>query len=386
MFKIKTLNKIAPCGIKLLDRQYTCDYDIEDPDGILLRSANMHELPLGENLKAIARAGAGVNNIPIDKCSAQGIVVFNTPGANANAVMELVVASLFLSSRDVFGGMEWAKTLLDKGSEIPALVEAGKSQFAGPEIKGKRLGVIGLGAIGVMVANCAHHLDMEVMGFDPYLSVDSAWGLSRFVEKAYDLKDIYANCDYITIHVPLNDKTDRMIDATAFDTMKKGVRLLNFSRAGLVDVDALRKNLENGHVSKYITDFPNEELLKLPNTICIPHLGASTPESEDNCAVAAVRELMDYLETGNIRNSVNMPNAFLAKTADTRICVIHKNIPNMLSQISTTLAFENINIENMLNQSKKEYAYTIVDIAGKASSELQGKLSAIDGVIKVRII
>ena len=386
MFKIKTLNKISQAGLKLLDRQYVCDYDVENPDGILVRSANLHEMPLGSNLKAIARAGAGVNNIPVAKCSAQGIVVFNTPGANANAVMELVIASLLLCSRDIIGGIEWAKTLAGQGEEVAAQIEAGKSAFAGPEIKGKKLGVIGLGAIGVMVANCAHHLEMDVVGYDPYLSVDSAWGLSRFVHKAMDLKEVLTQCDYITVHVPLNDKTRHMMDDAAFSSMKKGVRLLNFARGELVDPDALERHLNSGHVAAYVTDFPNDRLLNMEHVICVPHLGASTPESEENCAEAAVRELMNYLETGNIKNSVNLPDTFLPRSADTRLCILHKNVPNMLSQISACLAFQNINIENMLNKSRQEYAYTIVDVAGDVSPEVGEKIAAIDGIIKVRII
>lgn len=387
MFKIKLFNKISASGLSLLDpSRFTCADDIEGYDGILVRSAALHDTVFPESLKAIARAGAGVNNIPVDACSEAGIVVFNTPGANANAVKELVIASLLLSSRKITDGIEWAKTLKGQGADIEKAVEKGKGAFTGPEIEGKTLGIIGLGAIGVMVANAAHNLGMNVLGYDPYISVDAAWGLSRSIKRATSLKDIYTNCDYITIHVPLNSETKGMINSESISSMKKGVRLLNFSRGGLVNTDDMKEALTNGSVACYVTDFPSEEVLALPNCIAIPHLGASTPESEENCAVMAAKEISSYLIDGNIKNSVNFPNAEMPRSGDIRLCIIHKNVPNKLSQISSLLGQENINIENMLNKSKGQYAYTIIDIIGECPDKVIASLKALPDCSKVRVI
>lgn len=387
MFKIKTLNSISNCGIEKFPKAYyTIDQDFDDPDAILVRSANMHESVLPEALLAIARAGAGVNNIPLDKCSEKGIVVFNTPGANANAVKELVLSALVLSSRNVSGGIEWAKTLSDKGDEIPALVEKGKGRFAGPEIEGKTLGVIGLGAIGAGVATCATHLGMTVLGFDPFISIDSAWGLSRSVIRAKNLAEIFEKSDYITIHIPYNNETKGTFSAENIERMKDGVRILNFARGELVDNAAMAKALEKGKVSCYVTDFPNAEVLAMKNTVCIPHLGASTPESEDNCAIMACTELIDYLENGNIKNSVNFPAAELPRTGDTRVCVIHENIPNMIAQISSVFSSKHVNIENLLNKSRAKNAYTMLEITGDVGDDVVSALKAISGIIRVRVI
>jgi len=388
MYNILTLNKIAQCGLaKLPAEKYTITDDASaNADGIILRSFAMHDMELPESLLAVARAGAGTNNIPIDKCSEKGIVVFNTPGANANAVKELTLAALLISSRDIVGGIGWAKTLAGNGAEVGKMVEKGKTQFVGPEIEGKTLGVIGLGAIGVMVANAAHHLGMEVIGYDPFLSVDAAWSLSRTVKKATELKDIFANCDYITLHIPLNNDTRGVIGAEAFAVMKKGMRILNFSRGELVDAATLKTAIADGTVAKYVVDFPSEETLALDNVIAIPHLGASTPESEDNCAVMAAKELADYLENGNIRNSVNLPECVMERESICRVSIIHKNIPNMLTRFSAILAECGINIPHMLNKSKKEFAYTIMDADSDVSCEMIEKIKAMDGVLKVRII
>ena len=385
MFQVKTLNKISQAGLSRLDTsKYAFGDEVENPDVFLVRSASLHETKMPESLLCIARAGAGVNNIPIDTCSEAGIVVFNTPGANANAVKELAICSLLLSSRDISGGIAWARTL--SGDDIAAQVEKGKKAFVGPEIEGKTLGVIGLGAIGVMVANAAQQLGMTVYGFDPYISVDAAWGLSRSVCRAHDLKTIYENSDYITIHVPLNKETRGMLGEEAFALTKKGVRIINLARGELVDTPAVLAAMENGVVSRYVTDFLSAELLACDKVIPIPHLGASTPESEDNCAAMAVGELTDYLENGNITNSVNFPNVVLEPNGLNRLCLIHKNIPNMLGRISSAIAEGSINIENMLNRSKKEYAYTLLDIDKLPDQALIGNLSAIEGIIRIRVI
>lgn len=390
MYKIKTLNKIDPDGLGLFDDKYTIvDENAADTDttGIVLRSFKMHDYEMPESLVAIGRAGAGVNNIPIDKCSEQGIVVFNTPGANANGVKELVMAGLLLASRDIDGAIEWAKTLKGKGDEVPKLVEKGKSNFAGPEIKGKTLGVIGLGAIGALVANAASSLRMEVLGYDPFISVDSAWGLSRNVKKAASLEEIFANADYISVHVPLMDKTKGMINTETIAQMKDGVKILNFSRAGLINDEDMAKALESGKVGKYVTDFPNEKTLEMKNAICIPHLGASTPESEVNCAKMAVLQLRDYIENGNIKNSVNFPECDMGVcTTVARVIIIHKNIPNMVSQISTVFANSGINIADMLNKSKNEWAYTLLDVETEVTDDIVDQLKAIPEVVKVRVI
>lgn len=382
---ILTLNKIAACGTQRLGEGYTVGDDVQNPVGIMVRSAAMHDMELPESLLAIARAGAGVNNIPVDKCSEQGIVVFNTPGANANAVKELVLAGLLISSRKVVPAIAWAQSL--KGQEgVAKLVEKGKSQFAGPEIKGKKLGVIGLGAIGVLVANAAHALGMEVYGYDPYLSVDAAWGLSRSIHHAVSQDQVFAECDYITVHVPLTPDTKEMFNAAALNTMKDGVRILNFSRAELVNAADMKAAIAGGKVAAYVVDFPTEEVLGVDGIITIPHLGASTPESEDNCAMMAADELKDYLEDGNILHSVNFPTVEVPRTTEARICVLHRNIPNMLSQISGVISAEGINIETMTNRSKKDYAYTVLDVVGHPSDESLKKIEAIDGVIRVRKI
>ena len=385
VMNILTLNKISACGTSRFDAaKYTVGDAVENPDGIMVRSAAMHEMELPASLAAIARAGAGVNNIPVDKCSEAGIVVFNTPGANANAVKELVIAGLLISSRKVIPAIEWAKTLKGNGDAVPKMVEKGKSAYAGPEIKGKRLGVIGLGAIGILVANAAKSLGMEVYGYDPFLSVDAAWGLSRSIHHATSLDQIYAECDYITVHVPLTADTREMFNAQAFAAMKSGVRVLNFSRAELVNAADMKAALADGKVAAYVVDFPTEDMLDVENVIAIPHLGASTPESEDNCAVMAADELMDYLENGNITHSVNYPEVSVPRSTETRVCVLHRNIPNMLTQISGVLAADGNNIETMTNRSKKDYAYTILDVVGDVAEASLDKIQAVDGVIRVR--
>ena len=385
MFKIKTLNKISQKGLKRLSPEsYIYADDIENPDAVLVRSASMHDAVMGDNLLAIARAGAGVNNIPVETCGEKGIVVFNTPGANANAVKELVLAGLFLSSRKIVAGIEWARTLKG-GDDVKKAVEKGKGAFAGPEISGKKLGVIGLGAIGANVANCAVALGMEVYGYDPFMSVDTAWHLSSSIKHALDIKEIFAECDYITLHVPLNDSTRNTVCADTLAIMKDGVRILNFARGELVNSADIISALESGKVASYVTDFPSDELLGVDGIIAIPHLGASTPESEDNCARMAVRQLKDYLENGNIVNSVNLPSVSALRSSACRICLIHRTIPNMLTQISGIVSAENVNIDNMLNKSRGELAYTMIDVPAAGDSVIE-KLTGIDGMIKVRVI
>ncbi|MCD6165637.1 3-phosphoglycerate dehydrogenase [candidate division KSB1 bacterium] len=387
MFKVQTLNKIAPAGLELLPREkYEVASEIANPDAIILRSFNMHEMELPLSLKAVARAGAGVNNIPVDKCSERGIVVFNTPGANANAVKELVLLGLLLCSRKVIDGIIWAKSLIGKGAEVPKLIEKGKSQFAGNEIKGKKLGIIGLGAIGVMVANDACALGMEVTGFDPFISVDSAWGLSRNVKRANGLESLITESDYISIHVPLTDQTKGMINRDKFALMKKGVHLLNFSRGGLVNNEDLKDAIEKNIVATYVTDFPDEEVLKMKNVIGIPHLGASTKEAEENCAIMAVNQLREFLEKGNIKNSVNLPDCEMPFSTSTRLLIINRNIPKMVGQITGVLAEKKINIANMLNKHKGDYAYNIIDIDGEITEQDVEKIRDIEGVIMVRVL
>ena len=380
---ILTLNKISKIGTDRLTADYTVGDDVQNPEGILVRSAAMHDYVMPDSLLAIARAGAGVNNIPVDACAQKGIVVFNTPGANANAVKELAIAALLLGSRDIVGGVKWAEGLT--GDDVAKQVEKGKSQFVGPEITGKKLGVIGLGAIGVMVANAAVALGMKVYGQDPYLSIKSAWNLSNNVQMA-TLAEIYTECDYISIHAPLTPDTKEFINKTSIALMKDGVRILNLARGGLVNNADMAQALEDGKVAKYVTDFPDAETLKMKNVVCIPHLGASTPESEDNCAVMAVDQIKEYLEHGNIINSVNFPNTEMARSGKTRICIIHKNIPAILSNISAEIASENINIENMINKSKGDFAYTIVDCNSDVNDVNVQNISAIEGVIRVRIL
>ena len=384
MYDILTLNKIAKCGTDAFDKaKYTVADAVENPDAIMVRSAAMHDMQFGNKLLAIARAGAGVNNIPVDRCAEEGIVVFNTPGANANAVKELVIAGLLLSSRKVTDAIDWVSTL--KGQEdIGKKVEKGKSNFAGPEISGKTLGVIGLGAIGVLVANAAMSLGMKVIGYDPFLSVKAALSLKPGVKTVTDVNDLYAASDYITIHVPYNADTKGTICEKSIAVMKDGVRILNFARGELADTAAVLAAVESGKIACYITDFPSDELIGVKNVICVPHLGASTPESEDNCAVMAASELIDYIENGNIRNSVNFPNAEM-NAAGTKICVLHKNVPAVISEITTILGKASINIDNMINASKKDYAYTLIDAAGNISEDIAAKLSAAENVIKVRV-
>ena len=386
MYNVKTLNKIAACGTDLLDRsKYTVGDDIDNPQAILVRSASMHEMELGDDLLAIARAGAGVNNIPVDKCSEKGIVVFNTPGANANAVKELVILGLLISSRKVTAAIDWAKTLKGKGDEVGKLVEKGKSQFVGPEIKGKKLGVIGLGAIGALVANAAAELGMEVIGADPFLSVQGALNLSNKVKYVKSNKEIFETCDYITVHVPLTPETKDMINADVIKTMKKNVRIMNFARGGLVNEDAVVEALANGGMAAYVTDFPGDKILGVDGVVALPHLGASTPESEDNCAVMAANEIKDYLENGNIVNSVNLPNVSMSMTGDAKICVIHQNVEGLIAKITTCITEAGMNIENMESKSKKDYAYTVLDVKGNADS-VADKIRAGEAVISVRVI
>lgn len=386
MYKIKTYNKISKSGLANFDDKYTVGDEVENADGAIVRSAALHDVEFPATLQAIARAGAGTNNIPIDRCSEQGIVVFNTPGANANAVKELVIAGLFVASRRVISGIEWAKTLKGNGDEVAKMVEKGKGAFAGPEIKGKKLGVIGLGAIGVMVANAANSLGMKVYGYDPYLSVKSAWNLNHNAVYISDINEIYAECDYITIHVPLTDSTKNLINKDTIAKMKDGVRILNFSRAALVNSTDIKAALESGKVASYVTDFPTDDVLDVEGIIAIPHLGASTPESEENCATMAAKELIDYIENGNIVNSVNLPEITMPRSGKYRVCVIHKNIPNMLTKITGIIADDNINIENLLNKSRGDYAYTMLDIDEADTAQLETEIKAIEGVIRVRII
>lgn len=386
MYNVLTLNKIAACGTDLLDKsKYTVSDDEKNPDAILVRSASMHEMELPGNLLAIARAGAGVNNIPIDKCTEKGVVVFNTPGANANAVKELVVAGLLLSSRKISEAMAWVPSLKEEGDNVGKLVEKGKSQFAGPEIKGKTLGIIGLGAIGALVANVAIDLGMKVIGTDPFLSVGAALRLSPAVQVAKSADEVLAAADYLTLHVPCNADTKGFINAAAIAKMKDGARVLNFARGELVNDADMIAALEAGKIACYVTDFPNANTIGVKNIIAIPHLGASTPESEDNCAMMAADELSAYLEQGNIINSVNFPNAEMHANG-TKLCVLHKNVPTIIAQITSALGDAGKNIDNMVNASKKDNAYTMIDVAGDVADSIVDTVKAIDGVIRVRVI
>ena len=381
MKKIKLMNKIAPVGIGQFDPNgYAISADMDAADAIMVRSAAMHEYPMNPELKAIARCGAGVNNIPVDRCAEEGIVVFNTPGANANGVKELTIAALLLASRNIVGGVNWANTLTEN---VAKSVEAGKSAYAGCEIEGKTLGVIGLGAIGGMVANAAKALGMNVIGCDPYITIEAAWHLSRSIQKAATYEEVFQKADYITLHVPATKETKNMINAGSIAMMKKGVRIINLSRADLVCAADLKAALEDGSVAAYVTDFPTEEIINTPGIVAIPHLGASTVESEDNCAVMAAHELIDYLENGNITNSVNYPSVSMPRTAEHRIVILHKNIPNMISIISSTLAKENINIENMANRSKGDYACTLIDTTSEVSAAAIDSILAAEGIIRV---
>ena len=387
MFRIKTLNKIASVGLAQLDKgRFVVEDDCTNPDGILVRSAKMHDYEFPEALRAIARAGAGTNNIPIDRCSEAGIVVFNTPGANANAVKEEVIFAMLAASRHMFEANEWAKHEAASGADVLTTMEKAKSQFAGPEIFGKTLGIIGLGAIGAKVADAALGLGMNIVGYDPYLSVHAALSLDRRVDVVSNLDDLLKVSDYITIHVPLNDSTRNTIDAAAIAKMKGDVRIINLARNGLVDEEALIPALESGRVAAYVTDFPDNRIANATGVIALPHLGASTPESEDNCAIMAAHELQDYLENGNITNSVNMPAVSMERSGEARICVIHHNIPNTLAQITSIVSGAGMNVENLANKSRKDYAYTMLDVNGKVADAMVEQLKGIEGVIRVRVM
>lgn len=388
MTKINCLNPIAKVGLDLFSDNYEITEDFAQADAVLVRSAVMHDMDMPESLKCIARAGAGVNNIPLDACADKGIVVFNTPGANANGVKELVLAGMLLAARDIAGGIEWAKSDVAKSDEnVAKTAEKEKKKFAGTEIKGKKLGVIGLGAIGAMVANAAVSLGMEVYGYDPYISVAGAWNLSRSVKHINTTEEIYKTCDYITIHVPLLDSTKGMINKEAFDMMKDGVVILNYARDILVDEEAMAEALKSGKVKRYMTDFANPTSVNMEGAIVTPHIGASTEESEDNCAVMAVNEIVDFIENGNIKNSVNYPACDMGvcdKAARVTIC--HKNIPSMIGQFTSAFAAENINISDMTNKSRGDYSYTMLDLDAKATESVVKSIEGIDGVIKVRVI
>ena len=384
MKNVLCLNKIAAIGTDLLDKSvYNVGTEVASPDAIMVRSAAMHDMQFDKKMVAIARAGAGVNNIPVDRCSEEGIVVFNTPGANANGVKELAICALMLASRDVVGGIKWANTLTE---DVAKAVEKGKSQFAGVEIKGKTLGVIGLGAIGGLVANAAVDLGMKVVGCDPFLSVDAAWNIDHNVVKAATFEDVFKVADYVTLHVPATKDTKGMICEKSLAIMKDGVRIINLARADLVNAADVKAGLESGKVASYVTDFPTEEVLNIKGIVAIPHLGASTAESEDNCAVMAAIELDEYLRYGNIKNSVNFPNVAMPMSGEKRICVLHANVPNVISQVTAVVGETGANIENMMNKSKGDNAYTVVDVTGSVSDDLIEKITAIDGVSRVRVI
>ena len=385
MFNVYTLNKISSIGTDIFDKsKYAVSEDCANPDAIMVRSAKMHDMTFGDKLLCIARAGAGVNNIPVDRCAQEGICVFNTPGANANAVKELAICALLLASRKITEAAAWAASL--KGTEdAPKTVESGKSKFAGPEIAGKTLGVIGLGAIGGKIANAAEALGMKVIGYDPYLSVGAALQMNPAIKIVPELNDIYKNSDYITIHMPYTPQTKNTIDAEQIAMMKDGVRLINLARGELINSAAVIEAIKAGKVAKYVTDFADDIVLGEENVIVLPHLGASTPESEDNCAVMAADEIIDYLENGNIRNSVNYPNLSM-NAVGTKICIIHKNVPTTIASITTVVGNEGINIENMANASKGDFAYTMLDVTGEVSAAVEGKINAVDGVIRVRVI
>ena len=387
MFKIRTMNAISEHGTAALEKR-GCQVGpkVENPDGMLIRSANLHEMDFGPELLAIARAGAGYNNIPIERCAEEGIVVFNSPGANAEAVKEQEIASLVMASRDMIGAIDWVRSIADRGEEIPALVEKGKSSFSGPELLGKNLGVIGLGAIGALVANIALELGMEVYGYDPFMSVDAAWRLSREVRRAEDVDTIYEHADYISVNVPYTEETHHMLNDEAFAKMKRGVRIVNESRAEVVDDEAMTRALDCGKVAKYVTDFPNKTILRAPNVIAMPHLGACTPESEDRCAAMAAMELYDYLLNGNIKNSVNLPDATLSRMGACRLCVLHRNVPRMLTRILDFISERNINVEHMINKPRGAYAYTIIDLGEAIGEEIAAPLRAMDEVLRVRVL
>ena len=387
MFQIKTMNKISSVGLNTFDPElYQISDSCTNEDAILVRSAKLHDYDFPENLVAIARAGAGVNNIPVDRCSEEGIVVFNTPGANANAVKELMLCAMLIASRDVCGSVNWVRTQVAAGVDVTGVVEKGKSAFAGPELYHKSLGVIGLGAIGTQVANMAHSLGMDVYGYDPYLSVDTALRLDRHIHIVKDITELFKKSDYITLHISYTDKTRHLIDAQAIANMKRGVRFINLARGEIVDDDAMIAALETGRVATYVTDFPNNKIVKAPHVVAMPHLGASTPESELNCAVMAAQELQDFLEYGNVRRSVNFPDVVQERSGESRMCIIHRNIPAMIAGFTTILSQDNVNIENMNNKSKGDYSYTIVDLGTKVDQKVIDDVRAIEGVLRVRVI
>ncbi|MDR1251835.1 MAG: phosphoglycerate dehydrogenase [Treponema sp.] len=387
MFRIRTMNKISPLGLELFPRdKYEIASEIPHPDAILVRSADLHNMEIPDSVLAIARAGAGVNNIPIHQCSNRGLVVFNTPGGNANAVKELALTALLIASRNIVGGINWAASIADSADEVPDLVEKGKSKFEGPELRNKTLGVVGLGAIGVMVANDAVALGMDVIGYDPYISVDAAWNLSREVVRADSLEGLLAKADYVTLHIPLGDTTKGLLNAEKLRFMKKGARIINLARGGLINEADIIEALQSEKLAAYVTDFPSAELLGCKYAICIPHLGASTPEAEDNCAIMAVKQLMDFLETGGIRNSVNYPRCKLDQRAPFRLLVANRNIPNMVGQITTILAGANINITDLINHHRDEFAYNIIDTEQQIPDTTLEHLRKVDGIIRVRLI
>ena len=387
MFKIQTMNKISPAGIEALEKNgCRVGENLDNPSGLLLRSADLHETRFPESLLAIARAGAGYNNIPVERCTEEGIVVFNAPGANAQAVKEQEICSLVMASRDILGSIEWVHSISGEGENIPALVEKKKSSFTGPELLGKTLGVIGLGAVGALVANAGVDLNMRVLGYDPFLSVDAAWRLSRKVLHTENLEELYENCDYISINVPFTEDTHNMLDADAFSRMKDGVRIINESRAEVVNDEDMTAALKSGKVAKYVTDFPNEVILKAPNVIAMPHLGACTPESEDRCAEMAANELYDYLLNGNIRNSVNFPDVYLNRLGVCRLCVIHRNVPRMITRILDFISAKNINVEHMINKHRGAYAVTIVDLGDAIYEGTVNGIREMDEVMRVRVI
>ena len=387
MFRVKIINKIAPAGLRKLDpSRYQVSGEAKRYHGMMVRSADLHNETFPEELLAIARAGAGTNNIPIDKCNERGIAVFNTPGANANAVKELLLADLLLASRDLLGGIDWVKQQVADGVDVTKVVEQKKSAFVGPELFGKKLGVIGLGAIGSRVANIAVEMGMKVLGYDPYLSVDTALSLNPHIDHVIELDDVFSQSDYLTMHLHYNKSTAHISDEDAVSKMKGGIRLINLARGGLVDDDAIIAGLESGRIAKYITDFPNNRLVNTPNVIAMPHLGASTPESEANCATMAAEELKDYLENGNINNSVNMPNVSMRRSGECRICVIHKNVPAVLSNIIKLVSDLDINVENMVNKSRKELAYTMLDISESVGESMIQAIKDMDQTIRVRVL
>ena len=387
MYRIKTFNKISAVGLNRFDPAlYSVSESESSEDGILVRSAKLQDYEFPANLLGISRAGVGVNNIPLDRCSQAGIAVFNTPGANANAVKELVVCAMLIGSRDVDGAIQWVRQQVASGVDVTTVVEKGKSVFLGPEIYKKTLGVIGLGAIGSLVANLALSLGMDVYGYDPFLSVDSALRLDRHIHVVQDINELYKRADYITIHIHFTPKTEKMIDEKAIANMKRGVRFINLARGEIVDDDAMLAALDTGKVATYVTDFPNNRIVQAPHVIAMPHLGASTPESEQNCAVMAVDQLRDYLENGNIRNSVNLPNVTLERSGVMRMCIIHKNIPAMLANITTLLATDGVNVENLSNKSKGDYAYTLVDLGSKVGQTVINDVTHLPNVIRVRVI